>query len=234
MRKKNKMTEIIPAVLAESYEELYRDISKVVSLSHLIQIDVCDGKFVESRTWPMNAKDESSVTRIIEEEEGMPYWDTLDFEFDLMIKNGHKQFDFFSRLGAKRIVFHLEAEDEKEFKEFLEALDPYYRENIEIGLALNTTTPIEKIAPYINYVNFVQCMGIEHIGFQGEPFDIRVIDQIKLLKEKYPELTISVDGCVNEETAPLLVSAGADRLVVGSALTRSIDVRATMKELGSL
>ena len=224
------MTEIIPAVLAENYEELYRDISKVVSLSHFVQIDVCDGKFVESRTWPMNAKDESSVARIIEEEEGMPYWDTLDFEFDLMVLNAHKQFDFFSRLGAKRMVFHVEAEDETEFLEFLQALDPYFRENIEIGLAINTTTPIEKIIPFINYINFVQCMGIEHIGFQGEPFDVRVIDQIKSLKEKYPELMISVDGCVNEETAPMLVEAGAERLVIGSALARSIDVRQTMKE----
>lgn len=228
------MTEIIPAVLATNYEELYRDISKVSTLSRMIQIDICDGQFVDSRTWPMSSRDESSVSKIIEEEEGLPYWDTLDFEFDLMVKNAHKHFDFFTRLGAKRMVFHVEAEDPTDFKDFLEALDPYFRENIEIGLALNTTTKIERIAPYINYVNFIQCMGIEHIGHQGEQFDERVIDQIKALKALYPELTISVDGSVNEETAPLLVEAGASRLIVGSVLERSLDVRETMKELSNL
>ncbi len=228
------MTEIIPAVLAENYEELYRDISKVASLSRMIQIDICDGQFVDSRTWPMSSHDELSVSKIIDEEEGLPYWDTLDFEFDLMVRNAHKNFDFFTRLGAKRLVFHVEAEDPADFKEFLEALDPYFRENIEIGLALNTTTDIKEIAPYINYINFVQCMGIENIGHQGQQFDARVIDQIKNLKIIYPELTISVDGSVNEETAPRLVNAGASRLIVGSVLERSIDIHQTMKELSNL
>ena len=77
-------------------------------------------------------------------------------------------------------------------------------------------------------------MGIEHIGAQGEPFDERVLSQIKSLRVLYPELIISVDGSVNEETAPLLVQAGANRLVVGSALMKSFDMRETMRELESI
>ena len=37
-------------------------------------------------------------------------------------------------------------------------------------------------------------MGIEHIGFQGQDFDDRVLEQIKTLREKFPDLIISVDG----------------------------------------
>ena len=83
-------------------------------------------------------------------------------------------------------------------------------------------------------VDFVQCMGIANIGFQGEEFDERVLNQIKELRSQYKELIISVDGSVNEITAPLLVKAGANRLVIGSAVMNSYDVRETIKEFENL
>ena len=229
------MTQVIPAVLVGSYEELREHVSRVANLVSMIQIDVCDGKFTPIPSWPMQASDQASVEGILNEEEGLPFWDSVDFEFDLMIENAEEQFEFFTRLGAKRIIFHIEAQNDKEkFKEFLEGLDMYTRENIDIGIAINTTTPILELAPILSYVDFVQCMGIEEIGHQGQPFDERVLTQISALRSNYPELIISVDGSVNEKTAPLLVQAGANRLVVGSALMASLDVRATIKQLENL
>ena len=228
------MIEVIPAVLAKDINDLRQKIANVVNISHIVQIDMCDGKFVQSISWPMSPYDEQSVALILGEEEGLPYWEDLDFEFDLMVKDAIKQFDFFVRLGAKRLVFHIEAENEFELKEFIESMDPYTREVLEIGIAINTTTSIDKLMPFINCIDFVQCMGIEHVGFQGEPFDKRVLNQIKGLKENYPDLIVSVDGSVNEVTAPELVEAGADRLIVGSALMKSFDVRETIKELENL
>ncbi len=224
------MTEITPAILVKDFNELNEKLAKFVNITNIVQIDVCDGNFVQNISWPMNQRDRESIQSVLDEEHGLPFWEQLDFEFDLMILNAHKQFDFFTRLGAKRIVFHLEAETEEDFKEFLESLDPYIKDNIEIGLALNTTTDIDKLDPFINYVDFIQCMGIEHIGFQGEPFDEKVLTQIKNLKEKYPEIKISIDGSVNQNTAPLLLEAGADRLVIGSALLDSYDIGETIKE----
>lgn len=228
------MTEIIPAVLAKDINDLRQKIANVVNVAKVVQIDICDGKFVESTSWPMGYYDKESVALILDEEEGLPYWENVDFEFDLMVKNAIKQFDFFTRLGPKRIIFHLEAEDEKELKDFINAIDPYTRELVEIGIAINTTTDIEKLSSLINSIDFVQCMGIEQIGFQGQKFDERVLDQIKSLRSKYSDIIISVDGSVNEDTAPLLVGAGADRLVAGSVLIKSFDVRETIKELENL
>ncbi len=228
------MTEIIPAILAKDINDLRQKIANVVNVSHTVQIDICDGKFVDSISWPMNPYDAQSVAPILGEEEGLPYWENLDFEFDLMVKDAIKQFDFFVRLGARRIIFHLEAEDEKELLEFINCIDPYTRENLEIGLAINTSTPVEKVFSYVNSIDFVQCMGIGRIGFQGEPFDEKVLGQIKGLISNYPDLIVSVDGSVNESTAKRLVEAGAKRLVVGSALMRSFDIKETIKELEDL
>jgi ribulose-phosphate 3-epimerase len=228
------MTEIIPAILVNDINELNEKLAKFVNITNIVQIDICDGNFVSTTSWPMGYRDRESIQSVLEEENGLPFWEQLDFEFDLMVLNAHKQFDFFARLGAKRIVFHLEAETETDFKEFLESLDPYFKDNIDIGIAINTTTDIAKLEPFINHVDFIQCMGIENIGFQGEPFDERVLVQIKDLKKKYPEIKISVDGSVNENTATSLIEAGASRLIIGSALLQSYDIRETYKEFQNL
>jgi ribulose-phosphate 3-epimerase len=228
------MAEIIPAIIANDFSELNQKLSKFVNITKIVQIDMCDGKFVPSISWPLGRNDDDSVERILNEEEGLPFWEQLDFEFDLMILNAHKKFDFFARLGAKRMVFHLEAETEDSFKEFLESVDPYFKDNLEIGLAINTNTDIGRLDPFINLVDFIQFMGIEKIGFQGEPFDEKVLSQIENLKKKYPEVKISIDGSVNENTAEILIEKGADRLVIGSALLNSYDIRETFRDFESL
>ncbi|KKW14478.1 MAG: Ribulose-phosphate 3-epimerase, partial [Parcubacteria group bacterium GW2011_GWA2_50_10b] len=76
--------------------------------------------------------------------------------------------------------------------------------------------PLEDIFPFLDYVDFIHLMSIEEIGEQGHPFDERIFDRIKQVKEKFPELKISVDGGINVENYQRLQATGADRLVVGS------------------
>jgi ribulose-phosphate 3-epimerase len=214
----------------------------VVSIVH---IDICDGVTVINLTWPFLSRVDSDnimetdldehFHRILNEQEGMPFWEDIDFELDLMVADAVDNFDIYSKLSPKRIIFHLEAVGNlDEFKNFLEGMDVYVRDAIQIGIAINTTTPIEQVFPLVDHADFVQCMGIEKIGFQGQEFDARVLGQIKSLKEKFPNIIISVDGGVNFETAPKLIEAGADRLVAGSLILKSQDIRETISELENL
>ena len=231
------MVEIIPAVLAKNYEDLKNKIALVRGIIPLVQIDLCDGIFVPSKTWPFTTGGASDFNfqRILNEEEGMPFWEDIDFELDLMVADAVDNFDIYTKLSPKRIVFHIEAVgDLEEFKHFLEGMDVYIRDAIQIGLAINTATPIEQIFSLVNHADFVQCMGIEKIGFQGQDFDERVLTQIKTLKEKFPDLIISVDGGVNFETAPKLIETGASRLVAGNTILKSQDIRETISELENL
>ena len=104
---------------------------------------------------------------------------------------------------------------------------------VELGLALNPDTSLDTILPYMEKIDFVQCMGIARIGYQGQPFDERVLTQINQLRVKYPNLPISVDGGVNIETAALLKQAGATRLVAGSAIFGASDVSEAITGLQS-
>ncbi len=231
------MIDIIPAVLSKNYEDLKNKVALMRGIVPVVQIDFSDGIFTPNKTWPFDTGgiEDFNFRKILNEEEGMPFWEDLDFELDLMVSDSISNFDIYTKLSPKRIVFHLEAVgDKEEFKNFLEGMDVYIKDAIEIGLAINTTTPVEDIFPFINEVDFVQCMGIEKIGYQAQDFDERVLSQIKSLKDKFPDLVISVDGGVNFETAPALINAGVERLVVGSLILKSQDIRETIFELENL
>lgn len=219
------MAEIIPAILPKNFEDLKNKVGAMRGLVPIVQIDLCDGKFVPTMTWPFHEKDMQSLDDILNEREGMPYWDEINFELDLMVSDAVENFSNYLSMGARRVVFHIEAVgDLVEFKEFLEGIDLYVREGVDMGVAINNDTPLETIFPIISNVDFVLVMGIKNIGVQGADFDERALERISELKDKFPELVVSVDGSVNEETAPRLLAAGAGRLVVGSAIWQSDDI----------
>src|SRR3989338_6094938 len=240
------MNEIIPAVLPKNYEDLKNKIALVREIVPVVQIDICDGVYVKSTTWPFFAKARTGepfsfdnldehFRRILDEKEGMPFWEDVDFELDLMVENAVENFDIYTKLGSRRIIFHLGAVGDLEsFKDFLEGIDMYVRDSIQIGVAINPSMSIENIFSLIPFIDFVQIMGIDHEGVQGEDFDERCLDNIKTLKEKFPDLIISVDGGVNLKTAPTLLHAGADRLVIGSAIFNTDDIIGTIEEFRSL
>lgn len=86
----------------------------------------------------------------------------------------------------------------------------------------------------VNNVDFVQCMGIDKIGFQRQEFDENVTENIKKLREKFTDLIISVDGGVSLETGAMLVEAGVSKLVVGSAIFNTEDIIETIEEFKNL
>lgn len=240
------MTEIIPAILPENIDDLREKLSLVSGLVPLAQIDVCDGKFTSSKTWPYKKGVDEMFLRIVEQEEGFPFWDSIDLEADLMVRHPENIIDDWIAAGAKRIIIHIESTPDplslfkKIRQEYGRASESSY--GIEIGVALNIETPNEEVYDILNEndekgmpaIDFVQFMGIENIGYQGEPFDERVFEKIRELREEFPDTIISVDGGVSLDNAAELILAGADRLVSGSAIFESGDADGTIKVFQSL
>jgi ribulose-phosphate 3-epimerase len=90
--------------------------------------------------------------------------------------------------------------------------------DVELGLAFLPSVPFETISLYVHRVDFIQVMGIERIGFQGETFNEKALALIKSVHTAYPDVIISVDGGVHADNAEQIFEAGANRLVVGSAI----------------
>lgn len=221
------MVEIIPAILPQSFTELREKMAEVEGLVTNVQIDVCDGIFVPAKTWPyQNGGDDPDFDSLMSEAESFPFWQEIDFEADLMVANPELVWRKWLEAGAKRLIFHIESTKNihallKTVNSEIPGHDSFL--HVEIGIAINISTPNEKLNDVMNDVDFVQFMGINRIGFQGEAFDEQVLEKISDLREKFPNATISVDGGVNLENAPLLLDAGVDRLAVGSAIFGSED-----------
>ncbi len=203
--------EIIPAILPMTFEELENQVSLVTGFVGTVQIDVCDGQFVPNATWPYRKHDDT-FEKLVKEEVGLPGWEELNFEIDLMANRPGERVDEWIQAGASRIVLHVES------KGFSRDVIASLSGRIEVGIALNEETSLEVIAQYREHIDFVQLMGIDRIGFQHQPFDDKVIGRVGEVRLKYPDLPISVDGGVSLANAPALIAAGATRLVVGSAI----------------
>ena len=231
-----KMTEIIPAIMPESLDDLRTNMQKVKDLVSCVQIDVMDGMFVPPVTWPYHLEDSEEFNNLAEGKIDMPFIKELEFEVDLMVRGQEEEGERWIRAGARRIVGHLEALDDPE--RFIKALrdagvsddSPLF---VEIGLAIEPETSLDELYPFIDALDFVQCMGIAEIGYQGQDFDERVIKKVSSLRKSFPKLIISVDGGVDEDSAQILVEAGANRLVSGSAIFEMDDKAEAIKRLSS-
>lgn len=223
------MTKIIPAILPQTYKNIEIAVEKIVDAVPTVQIDFVDGHFAPNRTWLFNNKDEDSIQALMAEEMGMPFWDSLNYEFDLMVKDPLEHISTFIALGPSKIVFHIEGLDHTKMIEFFETLPDIIKTAIVFGVAINVDTDIGILEGYMPYVESIQCMGIKNIGFQGQHFDEDVYEQIKKIHALYPDKAIAVDGGVSLENAEQLVEAGATELVIGSALFQNSDTRGTIE-----
>lgn len=232
------MGVIVPAVLSPTREDLEEKLARLVGVADAVQVDVVDGTYAAPATWPYDGASEPLET-LVERGELLPYAGQFRYEVDLMVSNPEEVAGTWIAAGATRIVAHVEGtpylprliEDlrvtyghEKGFAQHL----------LSFGLAIRPETELSLLEQYLDATDYVQFMGIKRIGVQGQPFDPAVLRKIRAFKKRHPDMPIQVDGGVTLETAPALLSAGVDRLVVGHAITAAADPKAEYAKFGEL
>jgi len=223
IKTKQKISTIIPAIMPRDFREIQEKVNLIAESVTTVQIDIMDGMLTDDMTWPYvqirktDGVGDQAWQDLKDEEYGMPLWDTLDYELDLMIRDPEKWIDQMIALGPKRIILH-----RKSLGDTPEAMISRLqgvRDIIEIGIAVENDIDLEgDLFPHIPMVDCVQVMGIAEIGKQGEGFDEQTIDTVKSLRVAFPHVLIQIDGSVNESTIRSLKDAGADRFVAGSAV----------------
>jgi len=209
--------QVIPALMPESYEELEHGV-RIFSETPCIQIDIMDGRFVPTKSWPYSQDSRFKIQDIRLPDEKVFY------EVHLMVQEPEEIGVAFINSGAKRIVAHIESFGAADTIQQARQCFGYWRAlGAEVGISLLLDTPLSAIAPFIESqdVDVVQVMSIAQIGVQGSTFDVRAYDRIRELRTRYPTLSIAVDGGIKQEHVEKLIDAGATRLCVGSALTRA-------------
>lgn len=215
------MIEIIPAILPTTYDEIEKNVGIVHTVATTVQVDFVDGVYAPNRTWWFNHKSEGVLEKLLREEVGLPLWDSINYDFDLMVKNPLEHIDTFMALGPSRIIFHAGSLSLSELQTYFEKLPEVTRQMVQFGIALRSADDPKSIAPLIPYLNIIQIMGIKEIGVQGQPFDEATYDYVKEVAALYPDILIAVDGGINVENAGKLAELGVTRFVIGSAIFKS-------------
>jgi ribulose-phosphate 3-epimerase len=230
--------EIVPAVLPKSLSDLESHAVKVKDIAKRLQVDIVDGIYAHGTgwsgtTWPY--RDGDTFKKIVTEEHGLPLWDFFDYEFDLMVEDPLAVVMEYVHAGASQIIVHARSKTAVDaLQKLVDLREDTGALSVKVGVALMPDAQPDELDAFEAQYDYVQVMGIDHIGRQGEPFDKAALNLLRRLRERYPNLPLQVDGSVNKTDAVELVKAGANTLVCGSAIFAQDDAGAAYKELEAL
>lgn len=148
-----------------------------------------------------------------------PFINDFFLEAHLMVKNPIPFVDAWRRIGARRIIVHVESIPLSEFTDFFFS----FKKNnptVQIGIAVSPDTDVEYVIPYVAVCGFILCLAVSP-GFSGQPFQENILKKIERIRKEIPSSIIEIDGGINETTAILAKNAGADILVSNSFLFSS-------------
>ncbi|MBQ3557386.1 MAG: ribulose-phosphate 3-epimerase [Oscillospiraceae bacterium] len=212
------MIKIAPSILSADFANLERDVKKIATADY-IHVDVMDGAFVPNMSI------------------GMPVVKSLrnctDMFLDvhLMIEKPVRYVEQFAKAGADLLSIHLEADHPTRIAEALRIMDQC---KVKKAVALRPITSAKAILPYIEDLDLVLVMTVEP-GFGGQAFMPAQLDTIREVREiinKYnPACELEVDGGIAPDTAPLVIEAGANVLVAGSAVYGAPDIEGAIRTL---
>jgi len=212
---------IAPSILAADFANLQREVEMLNSSeADYIHVDIMDGVFVPNISFGI------PVTEAIHRHAKKP------LDVHLMIVNPDNYLEAFRNAGAEVISVHYEA-----CNHLHRTLQAIHDLGAKAGVAINPHTPVELLSDVIQDIDQVIVMSVNP-GFGGQKFIENTYSKVSRLKDliltKGAKTKIEIDGGVNLQNAPKLLTAGADVFVAGSFVFNSSDPVQTISQLKSI
>ena len=182
-----------------------------------LHLDVMDGRFVPNLTYGMPIV------------AGLNGLTDMLLDVHLMIEQPERYISEFIEAGADSLTVHIEAVADPRA-----VLKQIRDGGVAAGLAINPGTSLNEVMPYVDDCDLVLAMSVEP-GFGGQSFNPVALEKLSELSNRRPDhLLLEVDGGVNPSTVDQCAGAGADLLVVGSAIFKHESYEAAVAQLHSL
>ena len=194
--------EVVPSVLSANFAHLGDEIAEITSAGvKMVHLDVMDGHFVPNITIGPPV-----IAKLRKESE-------LVFDAHLMISEPARYAERFIEAGVDHITFHIEVADDPR-----ELIDVLHDRGCSAGICLNPETPVEAVESVSPFCDMVLVMTV-HPGFGGQEFMPDAAKKVIRVREIVgPDIRVEVDGGIDPQTTPTVVSYGADTLVAGNAI----------------
>ncbi len=211
--------KIAPSILSADFAVLGEEVRALErGGADLIHVDVMDGHFVPNITIGVPVVE--SLKRVA----------TAPLDVHLMISDPDRYIEAFARAGAAMLSVHVEV-----LPHLHRTVQAIKALGVKAGVVLNPSTPPAAISEVAGDVDFVLVMSVNP-GFGGQSFIARStskVSEVRALLDRAGNASapIEIDGGIDQDTAPLVVTAGARILVAGSAIFRGGDPERATREL---
>jgi len=212
------MALIAPSVLAADFGRLADEVQAVENAgADWIHVDVMDGHFVPNLTLGPD------VVRALDRATDLP------LDVHLMIEEPEHYVQAFADAGADYITVH---------QEVVEDLDAMFvrieAHGAKAGVAVNPATQIETVSPYIDRAALILIMSVNP-GFGAQKFMPEALPKLQLLsglkRREESSCLLEVDGGIKPNNVGLVLDAGTDVIVAGSAIFGSADYATTIRAM---
>lgn len=198
---------VSPSILSANFAKLGEQVKAVDEAgADWIHIDVMDGRFVPNITiGPLVVDALRPITN-------------KPLDCHLMIVEPELRIPDFVKAGADIISVHSEQSSTIHLHRVVNQIKDY---GVKAGVVLNPATPLSQIEYVLGFVDLVLIMSVNP-GFGGQSFIDSQVEKIRALKQMCNELGVNpwieVDGGVGPKNAHLVIEAGANAIVAGSAV----------------
>jgi ribulose-phosphate 3-epimerase len=199
------IVKLAPSILSADFAQLGKQVSQAEDAgADRIHVDVMDGHFVP------NISIGASVVQSLRQVTRLP------LETHLMISDPDFFLDEFTEAGSSSFLVHWEGNNDlHRTVQRIKALGK------RVGVVINPATPAAVLEEILQDVDQVLVMTVNP-GFGHQRFIHTMLLKIRRVREMIDEINqdcdLEVDGGIDVTTAPLVVDAGANVLVAGSAI----------------